>query len=420
MHPALDIQGTSSNKLEGKTICMCLTGSVAVVTAPGIARDLMRNGANVICVMSKEACDLIQPELLEWATGNKVITELTGAIEHIAIAGERPNVKGKADLILVCPATANTISKIACGIDDTPPTTICTVAMGSKTPIIIVPAMHESMYNHQILLENISKLKNHGVQFINPRVEENKAKIASQTAIVDYVINFLQKPQDLKDISFLITAGPSREAIDRVRFISNPSTGKMGIAFAEQALERGAKVTLLLGPTSILAPKNARIINVVSAEDFANSAKAELTQNKYDILISAAAIGDFMPVQKEEKKISSDDGNLIVELKRTPKLLEVSRQVDKKIFIVAFKAETDFAENALIEKAHQRLMSAAANLIIANNVNASNEGRGFGTDTNEVYIIAKDKSVTHLPLAGKNEIANLCLDKIIEEWKKSI
>jgi phosphopantothenoylcysteine decarboxylase/phosphopantothenate--cysteine ligase len=417
-HPAKDIQGTYSHILTGKTICMCLTGSVAVITAPNIARDLIRHGAEVICVMSKEACDLIQPELLEWATGNKVITDITGAIEHIALAGERPNQKGKADLILVCPATANTISKIACGIDDTPPTTVCTVAFGSKTPIIIVPAMHESMYHHPILLDNINKLKGLGVQFIEPRIQENKAKIATPEEISEFVRNVLTRTDVLANVNILITAGPSREFIDRVRFISNPSSGKMGIAFAEELLNRGAKVTVILGPSAVKPLIGANIIPVTSAEDFARVAKEEVSARHYDILISAAAIGDFMPVQKEEKKISSDEGDLVVHLKRTPKLLETVRKADPNIFIVAFKAETDLDEKHLIEKAHSRLQSAAANMIIANNVADSNTGRGFNTDTNEVFVINPDKSVVHLNFASKREIARQAVDLILKSWKK--
>lgn len=417
-HPSKDIQGSVSQVLHGKTICMCLTGSVAVVTAPGIARELIRHGAEVICVMSKEACNLIQPALLEWATGNKVITELTGAIEHVALAGERPNQKGLADLILVCPATANTISKIACGIDDTPPTTVCTVAFGSQTPIIIVPAMHESMYHHPILSENIEKLKKSGVLFIGPRIVENKAKIATQDDVVQFIIDFLTKNHDFEGVNVLVTAGPSRENIDRVRFISNPSSGKMGIAFADEIITRGGKVTLILGPTTLLPPNQARTLPVVSAEDFAKTAQQELSSTHYDILISAAAIGDFMPVQKQESKISSDQTTFTVELKRTPKLLEVARKVDSKLFIVAFKAETDLNDANLVNKAHKRLISASADMIIANNVADSGSGRGFQTDTNEVFIIYKDKDIVHLPLKPKREIAHQASDLIIKEWKK--
>jgi phosphopantothenoylcysteine decarboxylase/phosphopantothenate--cysteine ligase len=367
IHPTKDIQGSISSKLKGKTIALCLTGSVAVVNAPAIARDLMRHGAEIICLMTKEASDLIQPELLHWATGNKVITDLTGEVEHVRLAGERPNKSGLADLILVSPCTANTIGKIASGIDDTPVTTLCTTALGSRCPIILVPAMHESMYNSAILLENIAKLKRNGVQFIDPRLNENKAKIASQEDIVNFVIQFLTKQKDLSNLSFLVTAGPSREMIDTVRFISNPSTGKMGIAFAQEILYRGGYVTIINGPGFVSTPMGAKVINVISAKDFVEAIKTELYLKHYDVLISAAAIGDFMPIETKSEKISSNQNELVIHLMRTPKLIDTARELQKELFIVAFKAETVETEQ-IIEKAYDRLKSAVANLIIANDV----------------------------------------------------
>jgi len=167
-HPSKDIIETRGTILRGKTICICLTGSVAVISAPIIARELMRLGAEVIAVMSKAATELIKPSLMHWATGNPVITKLTGAVEHIYLAGDRPKAIGQADLVLVCPATANTISKIASGIDDTPVTTVVTTAFGSSTPIVIVPAMHESMFRHPILEKNIKVLKKHSIDILGP------------------------------------------------------------------------------------------------------------------------------------------------------------------------------------------------------------------------------------------------------------
>lgn len=419
-HPAKDIQGSIDQQLKGKKICLCLTGSVAVVTAPGIARELMRHGAEVITVMSKKACELIQPELLQWATGNPVITAITGNIEHIAIAGERPNKKGLADLVLICPATGNTISKIACGIDDTTVTTLATVALGSQTPIIVVPAMHESMFHNQVLIENLNKLKTMGITIIGPRIEENKAKIASQEEIVQYIINFFTKPKDFAGKNVIITAGPSREFIDSVRFISNSSSGKMGMAFAAELLARGAKVTILRGPGAVEAPSGATVVDVVSAQQFVDTIKTELVKSKYDILISAAAIGDFTPLDTTNEKISSAKEELTVHLKRTPKVLDTARAIDKNLFIVAFKAETA-SEEKMIEKAIERLQSAAANLIVANNVIATNKDRGFQSDTNDVFVIDETKKILHLNLAPKRVIAAQILDIIkqkMENYKK--
>jgi len=191
-HSSKKITGTKSSVLKGKKIGLCITGSVAAVRSPEIARELMRNGAEVYCVMSKNAVkQIVNSYLMEWATGNPVVTKLTGQVEHITLAG-------KPDLILVAPSTANTISKIACGIDDTTVTTVVSTAIGSKIPIIIVPAMHESLYNHPIIAENIKKLQSLGVEFVRPHLEEGKAKISETSEIVEIVIDRLTSKKKLE------------------------------------------------------------------------------------------------------------------------------------------------------------------------------------------------------------------------------
>ncbi len=233
-HPSKNIIGTTGKELKGKRIALCVTGSVSAVHSPEIARMLMRHGAEVFTVMSPMAREIIHPYLMEWATGNEVITELTGKIEHVALAGEHSS---RVHIVLVAPATANTISKIACGIDDTTVTSVVSTAFGSNCPIIIVPAMHESMYNHPILNNNIKNLKALGVQFVGPRIEEGKAKIAGTREILDAVINKLASRNDLSGMRVLVTAGATAEHIDPVRVITNKSSGKMGVAIAEEALE---------------------------------------------------------------------------------------------------------------------------------------------------------------------------------------
>ncbi|MHA1235811.1 MAG: flavoprotein, partial [Promethearchaeota archaeon] len=207
-HPSKDIIESKGTILKGKTVCMCLTGSVACINSPIIARELMRLGAEVIVTMSKAATELINPSLMHWATGNPVITKLTGAVEHVFLAGDRPNHFGKADIILVSPATANTISKIANGIDDTPVTTVVSTAFGSSIPIVIVPAMHASMF-HPIIERNIARLKECGINVLGPRLSEGKAKIAKVDVIIDKVIDLLITERDLEGKKVLITAGPS-------------------------------------------------------------------------------------------------------------------------------------------------------------------------------------------------------------------
>ncbi len=415
-HPTKDIQGSLSNKLKGKTICLCLTGSVSIMDSPHIARALMRHGAEVIPVMSKEAMRLIHPNLMEWSTGNPVISEISGKIEHVFLAGEREGMKGSADLILICPATANTIGKIASGISDTPVTAISMVALGSKTPLVIVPAMHHSMFQNPFVQKNISSLEKLNVKFLNPRIEENKAKIATVEDVSSYILTFFSKKKDLKGKNFLITAGPSREWIDNIRFLSNPSSGKTGIAFAKDIIERGGEVTLIYGPGTEQTPIGAKIIHVNGATDFIEALKNTMAKNQFDVLISTAAIADFTinPKDKIDGKISSDKNKLQLNLVSTPKLINLARSLSEKLFIIAFKAENNLEKEELIEKAFSRLNSANTNLIVANNVSSKNQKTGFRSDTNEVFVIDKDRIITHLELASKQEIASNILDIILK------
>ncbi|MFX1429472.1 MAG: bifunctional phosphopantothenoylcysteine decarboxylase/phosphopantothenate--cysteine ligase CoaBC [Promethearchaeota archaeon] len=416
-HPSKDITESKGTILRGKTICMCLTGSVAVISSPIVARELMRLGAEVICVMSKAATELINPALMEWATGNKVITYLTGAVEHVYLAGERPKSVGKADLILICPATANTISKIACGIDDTPVTTIASTAFGSSIPIVIVPAMHESMYKHPILEKNEKRLRECGVDILGPRISEGKAKIAKIDDIIDRVIDLLVTKKDLEGKKILITAGPTREAIDSVRFVSNKSSGKMGVELAKEASARGADVTLIAGECSVKLPNYIKTIHVVSIDDFINAVKDEISLNSYDFFISAAAVSDYKPVEHIEGKISSDNvEELQINMKLTPKIINVARKKDYNLFIVAFKAETNVSKSELIERAYNRLIKSEVDLIVANDI--GREDIGFNSKYNEVFIIDKKKRIIHVERNTKRYIASKIIDAAIETYQK--
>jgi len=415
-HPSKDIIESKGTILRGKTICMCLTGSVAVITSPIVARELMRLGAEVICVMSKAATELINPSLMEWATGNKVITNLTGAVEHVYLAGDRPKTIGKADIILICPATANTISKIACGIDDTPVTTVVSTAFGTSTPLVIVPAMHESMYRHPILKQNENKLRECGVEILRPRLSEGKAKIARIDDIIDRVIDILVSKKDFEGKRVLITAGPTREAIDSVRFVSNKSSGKMGIEIAKEAAARGAEVILIAGECRAKLPEYIETIHVISTDDFIKAVKDEISYKSYDFFISAAAISDYKPIECIEGKISSDDvEELHLNMRLTPKIIDVARKKDYNLFIVAFKAETDVSRSELINRAFNRLKKSEIDLIVANDI--GREDIGFSSKYNEVYIIDKKKHITHVERNTKRYIASKVLDVVLEAGK---
>jgi len=395
---------------------LCITGSVAAVQCPEIARSLMRHGAEVFAVMSLASQKIIHPCLMEWATGNPVVTELTGKIEHVALAGEHSE---KASLVLVAPATANTISKIACGIDDTTVTSVVTTAFGSKIPIIIVPAMHESMYNHPIVNENIAKLKALGVEFVGPRIEEGKAKIAETHTIIAAVIHRLSGKRDFAGMKVLITAGSTVEHIDPVRVVTNKSSGKMGVALAEEALARGADVTLIYGLGTALPPSNACVVRVETTRQMYDAVVSELKSKQYDVVVAAAAAADWTVEKPFMYKVSTRERKLLdLKLKPTPKIIDSVKKIHSKTFLVAFKAEYNLPKNKLVEKAYERLLESKADLIVVNDV--GKKGVGFGTETNEVFIVDKSKRVIHVPLALKREVAGKILDVVNEKLKQKI
>lgn len=412
-HPSKDIVGTKGNELKGKRIVFCMTGSVAAVQCSEIARELMRHGAEVFVVMSQMAQKIVHPYLMEWATGNPVTTELTGKIEQVALTGEYPN---KADLILVAPATANTISKIACGIDDTPVTSVVSTAFGWDIPILIVPAMHESMYRHSIVTDNIKKLQKLGVEFIGPRIEEGKAKIATTEEIVKVVIRKLTA-KDMIGLQVLVTAGPTIEHIDPIRVITNKSSGKMGIAVAEEAHMRGAEVTLIYGHGMVPAPVGMKVLSVETTKDMYDAVLSELKSTHYDLFVATAAAADFTPQKAYERKVDTYTTPLLeLKLKSTPKIIDEAKKISSGTFLAAFKAEYRLSDKELVDKAYKRLKTSRADLIVANDV--SREGEGFQTETNEVFIINKDQKVIHIPLTSKREIAKKLLDVALERIRR--
>ncbi|MBN2736915.1 MAG: bifunctional phosphopantothenoylcysteine decarboxylase/phosphopantothenate--cysteine ligase CoaBC [Spirochaetales bacterium] len=408
MHISKDIIGSVSQILSGKKITLGLTGSVAVTRIVDLARLLMRHGAEVYPVFTKSAKKLIQPRLLYWATGNKPVVKLTGLVEHVALCG---NVPGKSDILLIAPASANTIGKIAAGIDDTPVTTCATSAMGEGIPVIVVPAMHESMYHHPVVVENIEKLKKLGVKFIDSKEEEGKAKIADNQEIVNFLISLLSQKTLLKGKNIIISAGPTVESIDPVRVISNRSSGKMGMALAEAALNYGASVTLVHGPCRVKVPHGALDISVESTAEMKNVILDKI--KKADIFISAAAVSDYQLDQSFKTKISTDNPELVLKLIPTPKIIDEIKKHNPNIFLVAFRALTDLDDNAMIDNAFKRLKKASADLIIANDVQRPEAG--FDVDTNEVIIIDKNKQIKKIDLSSKKAIANKIIETIIEK-----
>ena len=396
------IKGSKSNKLLGKSIVLGITGSIAAVESVKLARELMRHGAEVYAVMTSDAKKILHPYALEFATGNPVVDEITGKIEHVSYAGDHDR---KCDLILIAPSTANTISKIAYGIDDTPVTTVVSTGFG-KIPIIIVPAMHSSMYKNPIILENIDKLKNHGVLFLTPKFEENKAKLPDIDEIVQAVIKKLYV-KDFVGKKVLVTAGPTIEKIDDVRFITNNSSGLMGIKLAEEFDMRGAEVTLVLGHTKLES-----YVKTIPVEKFDEMHDAVMSNTDADIAVFTAATSDFHVDKPCSGKISSDSSTTINLIPNKKIVQEYSS--NSKAFIVGFKAEYGVPDDELLRRAYERLSSSNMCLIVANDV--GKEKRGFQSETNEVFIIDKTKKFYHLPLENKEKIS----EKIVDIIKKYI
>lgn len=403
-HTSKEIIGTKGDELSGKKIALCMTGSVAAIKSPEIARELMRYGAEVCAVMTDMAQKLVHPYMMEWSTGNPVVTELTGETEHVTLGGEHPD---RADLILVAPSTANTIGKAAAAIDDTPVTTLLTTAIGAGIPIIIAPAMHASMYRHPIVIENVEKLRSIGVEVLMPRFEEEKAKIPTTGEIVEAVISKLTETKDFEGVRVLVTAGPTREYLDGFRFITNPSSGKMGVAVAREALRRGGEVTLVYGPGSAKPPLGAKVVPVETTTEMLDAVVDELEGSRYDLAVFSAAAADFGPEKRDMVKTSSSMESWRIDLVSRPKIIDRVKKVTPGIFLVGFKAEYGVSDEELVKKAQARMESGGMDLIVANDVARANVG--FGHDTNEVFIIDRDGGREHLALRGKEEIASRLL-----------
>ncbi len=380
MHPSQDIKGTKGGGLEGRNIVLGITSSVAAVKSPELARELMRHGAEVRVVMSPNATDLITPQLMHWATGNDVVTELTGKIEHIELAQW-------ADLVMVAPATANTVSKISWAVDDTPVTSVVSVALGLKKPVVLVPAMHASMYNDKLFQESLDRLRGAGVYLLEPIFEEEKAKFPSVESVVNRVLEILG-PKDMAGLLILITAGPTVEPIDPVKLITNRSSGKMGIPLARAASLRGASVTLIYGPGNEIPPSNVETIRVQTTQEMKDAFDAAL-EKKPDIVISAAAPQDFV-VELPSKEKLRHTHEIMLKLRPAPRILDDIRKRAPKAFVIGFKAEYGVNDEQLAEAARKKLGEHDLDMVVANDVSRS--GAGFGTEMNEVIIFTPSNS----------------------------
>ncbi len=410
-HPSKDILGTQGSELESKKVVLCITGSIAAYRAIDLARLLMRHGADVYAVMTESTASvLLNPEMMKWATGNEVVTKLTGNLEHIMLADY-----GMSDLVIVYPCTANTLGKVAAGIDDTPVTSILSVALGSKIPIIVAPAMHEAMYENVFIKQNISKLRGH-MTFVEPKMEAGKAKVADPEEILKFTISVLYNKTVLSGKRMLVTAGGTVEYIDPIRVMTNLSSGKMGIAIAEEAMRKGAAVTLVYGHGS-MNPSGGKIVRVNTGEEMYNAVLSELSMNRYDIAIMAAAVADYAPLSKSDKKIDTQLGKVELSLVPTNKIINEVKNKSKDTFLVGFKADYGVSDSDLIEKAYRKLKESDADIVVANDI--GRKGSEPGSDNNEVFIVNKNREVIHLSQDSKVQIAQRLLEIVAELTAKS-
>ena len=378
-------------------IILCITGSIAATEDLKLVHELQRHGFDVECFMTEAATEIITPLSMEFATKKRVVTKITGHVEHVTNA--------QADLILVAPATANTISKFAHKIADTTVSTLLLTASGYDTPILFVPSMHISMY--EAIKDNIAKIKedNGHVYFMEPNESERKAKFPSKHDIVLEVERLTSK-QSLKDKNVLVATGATFEAIDAMRGITNRSSGKMGVEIAKEAYRRGANVTLLCGIMHTHVPIFLTRIDVESTGEMMEVIEDKITDT--DIYVSAAAISDFTIKNENKGKLSSDD-DIIVEFTKLPKLLKQIKTLNPDTFVVGFKAEAGVTEDYLIEKARNRMKNYNTDMIVTNDILVENGGPG--SENNEVYIVTKD-SYDKVSLDTKSNISKKIVEKV--------
>ncbi|HVZ62193.1 MAG TPA: bifunctional phosphopantothenoylcysteine decarboxylase/phosphopantothenate--cysteine ligase CoaBC [Candidatus Nitrosotalea sp.] len=407
-HPSLDIVGSDGTELAGKKIILCISGSVAAYKAIELARLFMRHGADVTCVASKAATDLIQPSYFKWATGNQVITKLTGDLEHIKVADYK-----QSDCIVVYPCTANTLGKLANGIDDTPISTVLSVGLGSKIPIVIALAMHKAMYENPAVVKNIEFLKNK-VDFISPSFVEGKAKAAEPEEILDYTLKKFGVSPVLKGKKILITAGPTIEYIDPVRVITNQSTGKTGVLLASELVSAGAKVTLIYGPGTEVPPKGAKVISVKTSGQMSNALKKEMRQ-RFDIVILAAAASDYTPEKPKRTKLDSDLLRISLKLTRVPKMINDVKKLQRDTFLVGFKAEANVSKKELIRKAREKMVQSDCDLVIANDIGTK---RYKENPSYNSVIAVNSKTFTESGWKSKSKIVKFIKTQIENNFSK--
>ena len=391
--------------LNGKHIVLGVTGSIAAYKIASLASMLVKRKASVTVIMTQNATNFINPITFETLTGNKCLIDTFDrnfqySVEHVSLAKQ-------ADVFLVAPASANVIAKAAHGLADD---MLTTTLLACQCPKIFAPAMNTRMYQNPVVQDNTEILRRYGMEVISPAVgylacgDTGEGKMPEPELLLEFIIKALQ-PKDMTGLKVLVTAGPTMEKIDPVRYISNHSSGKMGYAVARAAMMRGAQVTLVTGKTSLTPPVGVRTVQSTSAADMAEAVKA--CSKEQDIIIKAAAVADYRPKNTADEKLKKKDADLSIELERTEDILGfLGAHKPEGQFLCGFSMETQ----NMIENSRQKLEKKNLDLIVANNV--KEQGAGFGTDTNIVTLLSEKDTLT-LPLLSKEEVADRLLDYIL-------
>ena len=392
-------------KLTGKTVILGITGGIAAYKMANVASGLRKSGANVHVIMTKNATEFITPLTFETLTNNRCIVDTFDRnfqydVAHISLAKA-------ADLILIAPATANVIAKLAHGQADD---MLTTTVLAARCKKLVAPAMNTAMLENPITQDNLKTLAHYGFGIIQPAVgllackDVGSGKLPEPEVLLDEIARELAREKDLAGVHVTVTAGPTQESLDPVRFLTNHSSGKMGYAIAREAMLRGAEVTLISGPVALKPVPGVKLVPIITAQDMLEAVQAALPQT--DILIKAAAVADYRPATVADEKLKKKDGELSIPLERTADILAwVSKNRHEGLFVCGFSMET---EN-MLENSRGKLIKKGLDMIVANNLKT--QGAGFGVETNVVTLITRDE-IKELPLMGKDEVAGKLLDEI--------
>jgi len=390
--------------LRNKRVLLGVTGGIAAYKSAELVRALVKREASVKVVMTKSATEFLTPLTLQTLSGNPVYTELFTLVREADIA--HVSLAEEAEIAVVAPATANCIGKLASGIADD---LLGAVLMATKAPVLVCPAMNTGMYQNRIVQENMEKLGRHGFAFLEPASGELACKsvgVGRLPEIEDIVeeMETLLTPKDLSGCRVLVTAGPTRERLDPVRFITNPSSGKMGYALARMARRRGAEVTLVSGPSALAPPRGVRIVSVTSAMEMHDAVTERFADA--DVVIKAAAVADYRPAEPSGSKIKKGKETLMLRLERNPDIIAALGKKKGGKILVGFAMETE----DLLARARRKMKDKNMDLIVANDL--SRAGAGFEGDTNIITLIDRDGGLQELPLMDKKDAADRILDRI--------